>query len=362
VVSITHVGQPYLFTVSALRDARPDAAADQAAYDVLTSLYPAAKSSLDQLLATELSAIPNSQRKRDGIRVGARVAQLLIGLCAADGSAATPPPFTAGTQPGDYRPTPPNFPAPVFTNWGSITPFLLTSGEQFRPPAPPPVSSPAYAGALNQVKSLGQDTSTARTTDQTSVRWQPGHGGLLRAGVRCGSPGGGSPVDVARVFGVLARLPGRTGGGQDSHGQQNPHDSGGRIGDGIRAVETGHGRLRGRRGADQHCGQACPAPAGLASARGPHAQYGRGYPSRGQPRGRRRVPGCGQDETAPGQVQGCRGEQYHGDQMPAGPGPGGRCCLLAIGAGSDDVPGHAVDHQHAIASCSSRCWRNASSA
>jgi membrane-associated phospholipid phosphatase len=169
VVSITHVGQPYLFTVPAPRDARPDAAADQAAHDVLTSLYPAAKSSLDQLLATELSAIPNSQRKRDGIRVGATVAQLLIGLRAADGSAATPPPFTAGTQPGDYRPTPPNFPAPVFTNWGSITPFLLTSGDQFRPPAPPPVSSPAYASALNHVKSLGQDTSTARTADQTTA-------------------------------------------------------------------------------------------------------------------------------------------------------------------------------------------------
>jgi len=97
VVSITHVDQPYLFTVPASRDARPDAAADQAAHDVLTSLYPAAKSSLDQLLATELSAIPNSQRKRDGIRVGATVAQLLIGLRAADGFAATPPPFTAGT-------------------------------------------------------------------------------------------------------------------------------------------------------------------------------------------------------------------------------------------------------------------------
>ena len=38
---------------------------------------------------------------------------------------------------------------------------------------------------------------------------------------------------------------------------------------------------------------------------------------------------------------------------------------LAAGAafsGSGDVPGHAVDHQYAIASCSSRCRRNASSA
>ena len=71
------VSMPNLFTVQAPRDARPDAAANQAAHDVLTSRYPAPKSGLDQLLATELSAIPNSQRKRDGIRVGATVAKLL---------------------------------------------------------------------------------------------------------------------------------------------------------------------------------------------------------------------------------------------------------------------------------------------
>ena len=169
VVSITHVGRPYLFTVAAPRDARPDAAAGQAAHDVLTSLYPAAKSSIDQVLAAELGAIPASQGKRDGIQVGADVAQLLAGLRAGDGSAATPPPFAAGTQPGDDRPTPPTFPAPVVASWGSITPFLLTSGDQFRPPAPPPVSSPAYASALSQVKSLGQDTSTARTADQSAA-------------------------------------------------------------------------------------------------------------------------------------------------------------------------------------------------
>jgi len=71
------------------------------------------------------------------------------------------------------------------------------------------------------------------------------------------------------------------------------------------------------------------ATAGLVSARGPHTQCGRG-----QPRGRRGVPGCCQGKTAPGQVQRCPGEQHHGDQIPARPGPGSRCCLLAIGAGS----------------------------
>ena len=75
----------------------------------------------------------------------------------------------AGTKPGDYRPTPPKFPAPVFTNWGSVTPFLLRSGRQFRPAPPPPVTSAAYAKALNEVKSLGQDVSTTRTADQTAA-------------------------------------------------------------------------------------------------------------------------------------------------------------------------------------------------
>src|SRR5690349_20690440 len=60
VVSITHEGQPYLFSVPAPRGARPDAAADQAAHDVLAALYPAQRSGLDQMLAGELAAIPDS--------------------------------------------------------------------------------------------------------------------------------------------------------------------------------------------------------------------------------------------------------------------------------------------------------------
>jgi len=169
VTSITHQAPPYLFSVRTPRGARPDAAADQAAHDVLTSLYPALKSGPDLLLAGELAAIPDSRGKQQGIRVGDNVAKRLIGLRSSDGSAATPPPFVAGNQPGDYRPTPPNFPAPVFTNWGSVTPFVLSSGRQFRPAPPAPITGVAYARALNQVKSLGQDSSTTRTADETTL-------------------------------------------------------------------------------------------------------------------------------------------------------------------------------------------------
>ena len=169
VTSITHRAPAYLFSVPAPRGARPDAAADQAAHDVLTALYPTSRIGPDQLLASELAAIPDSRGKQQGIRVGAIVAKRLIGIRSSDGSAATPPPFVAGNQPGEYRPTPPNFPAPVFSNWGSVTPFVLSSGRQFRPAPPPPITSVAYARALNQVKSLGQDSSTTRTADETTL-------------------------------------------------------------------------------------------------------------------------------------------------------------------------------------------------
>jgi membrane-associated phospholipid phosphatase len=169
VTSITHAGRPYLFSVRAPHDARPDAAADQAAHDVLTALYPSMKAELDTMLADELAGIADRRDERDGLRVGAAVAEKLIKLRSFDGSAATPPPFVAGNQPGDYRPTPPAFPAPVFTNWGSITPFVLNSGRQFRPGPHPPVTGAAYAMSLNEVKSLGQDSSTTRTADQTAA-------------------------------------------------------------------------------------------------------------------------------------------------------------------------------------------------
>jgi membrane-associated phospholipid phosphatase len=175
VVSITRGDHPYLFSVSASRPAWPDAAAATAGHDTLVALYPTMKATLDERLAGELAAIPDGNAKQQGIQVGHAVATRLIARRANDGSSITPPPFVPGNQPGAYRPTPPNFPAPVFVNWGKVTPFVLDNSVQFLPKAPPALSSPAYARALNEVKSLGQNTSTTRTPDQTLIAkfWAP---------------------------------------------------------------------------------------------------------------------------------------------------------------------------------------------
>ena len=176
VASITHRDRPYLFDIDASPTARPDAAADQAAHDVLVALYPSMQSAIDQKLADELATVPTGASTDAGVRVGHLAAAFMLAARADDGSAAVPPPFSLPTpSPGAYQLTPPNQPTPVFTNWGAITPFVMDAGDEFRPPAPPDLTSLTWAQAIDEVQKLGQDTSTARTADQTTAAkfWAP---------------------------------------------------------------------------------------------------------------------------------------------------------------------------------------------
>src|SRR5256885_4317548 len=102
VVSITRDAPAYVFSVNAPSGARPDAAAAQAGHDTLVALYPKWKAALDQQLASELAAIPDGAGKQQGSQVGQTVAARLIAIRANAGSAATPPPFVPGNQPGNY--------------------------------------------------------------------------------------------------------------------------------------------------------------------------------------------------------------------------------------------------------------------
>ena len=173
--AIDRTHEPYLISVRASRGASETAAADAAAYTSLVGLYPAQKSGLDTDYAVELAKVPDGSAKDKGVRAGEEVAHDLLAVRAADGSNLAAPPFVGGTSPGDYRPTPPNFAAPAFTTWGQITPFVLDRADQFRPAPPPPLTSDAYAAAINEVKSLGSVTSMTRTPEQTQTGrfWNP---------------------------------------------------------------------------------------------------------------------------------------------------------------------------------------------
>jgi membrane-associated phospholipid phosphatase len=175
VVSVTRSGQPYLVSVNASSRARPDAAAAQAGHDTLVALYPSQSMAFDQQLSSELAAIPNGVSKDQGIQVGRLVAESILATRAGDGSNVAPPALPDGALPGQYRRTPPNNAAAVFTQWPGVTPFVLNRADQFRPAPPPAITSAAYALAYNEVKSLGQNTSTSRTADETvAAKFWPG--------------------------------------------------------------------------------------------------------------------------------------------------------------------------------------------
>jgi PAP2 superfamily len=170
--------EPYLIDVHAPRDASETAAADAAAHTALVGLYPSEQTVLDVDYASELAKVADGPAKDKGVKLGEQVATDLLAIRANDGSNVTPPPFVPGTAPGDFDPSlaqPPNFPNPVFTTWGHVTPFVLDSGNQFRPAPPPALTSHAYAAAINEVQSLGSATSTTRTPEQTEIGkfWSP---------------------------------------------------------------------------------------------------------------------------------------------------------------------------------------------
>jgi hypothetical protein len=53
--------------------------------------------------------------------------------------------------------------------WGNVTTFGIPSTAAIPTPTVPALTSDEYTQAFNQVKALGEDTSTVRTTDQTEI-------------------------------------------------------------------------------------------------------------------------------------------------------------------------------------------------
>jgi PAP2 superfamily len=154
---------------STLLAASVEAAAAGAAHEVLSQLYPDQKLRLDDALTQALLKIQQPEAiEAEGVALGRRIAQQVLVQRQADGSQATVSDQVT-IQPGTWRPTPPRFQAAIGVNWSQVTPFVLAQGSQFRPVAPPKLTSRTYAQELEQVKRLGQIDSSFRTEEQTQV-------------------------------------------------------------------------------------------------------------------------------------------------------------------------------------------------
>jgi hypothetical protein len=151
------------------RDASASAAVAAAARTTLDALLPSQQPTIDAFYQSSLMQIGSGRRVQAGIQFGQRVATAVLAARAGDGANGTPPVFTPLTGPGEYQLTPPTFTPAAFTQTAHVKPFVLRRADEFRPPAPPALTSARYAQDFSEVHAMGELSSTKRTADQTAV-------------------------------------------------------------------------------------------------------------------------------------------------------------------------------------------------
>lgn len=200
--------QPYRVGDVPNASGSPIAAAAKAARDVLMARFPARAGTINTTYENYLAA--NTIDVNDaGIAVGTYVAAKLLSYRSCDGSLPIPAAFfIGGTGIGEWRPTPNAFsamnPGPYL---GQVTPFFMTRPTQFRPDAPPAITSKRYARDYNEVKLYGAKTGSLRSADQTDLAnfWGGNTFAAIYSGVRDVAANHVDNVsDSSRLFALVA--------------------------------------------------------------------------------------------------------------------------------------------------------------
>ena len=145
-----------------------EAAAAKAAHDVLVSLYPTQSEKLNTAYK-EYFAKKGLKEDDPGVAVGQRAAAGIRDFRADDGRAPNPMPaaFMGETKLPMWRAA---AAAGMASSWmGTVKPFSIQSGSQFRANPPPALTSEQYAKDYNEVKAVGAKASTTRTPEQTEL-------------------------------------------------------------------------------------------------------------------------------------------------------------------------------------------------
>lgn len=165
---ITGEYETYLSPPSPPENASPVAAAIAAAHDALKNLFPGNDVLLDDRYANSLAAHGLSPAD-PGIAFGSSAAAAILALRANDHSSQAQFDYNApgAGEPGVWIRLN-NAPA-LLPGWGNVTPFILRSGSQFRPDAPPALNSELYAKDFNEIKTIGVATGSSRSAEQSQI-------------------------------------------------------------------------------------------------------------------------------------------------------------------------------------------------
>ena len=152
-----------------------EAAAAQAAHDVLLALFPAQQANLDAKLAATLAQIPDDKRdhghrpKYWGIVAGQVVASAVLTARQND-HAFDSVPFTPLPGAGEYQFTQgcnaTNISVP---GWGNVAPFTTSDPDYFPTATRPAVTDPEWRASLEEVRAYGASNSTVRTAEQLEI-------------------------------------------------------------------------------------------------------------------------------------------------------------------------------------------------
>ena len=165
---ITGDFETYLSPPTPPQNASPEAAAIGAAHEALRNLFPGNDVLLDSRLQTSLQE--NGSSVNDpAVSYGRAVAAAILAVRANDHSAEAQFSYDAPNQgaPGVWVRLA-NAPASL-PGWGRVTPFVLRSASQFRPDAPPDLTSEQYAKDYNEIKQIGVATGSTRSTEQSNI-------------------------------------------------------------------------------------------------------------------------------------------------------------------------------------------------
>jgi hypothetical protein len=181
--AVDHRFVSYLTTQDAPTGANLEAIVAGAAFQTLINLFPNQTATINAALARNLSFIADGTAKTEGFNFGVSVGQEFLDARAHDNSTLIVP-YTPGTGAGAWQPTPAAFAPALLPNWPQVTPFTMTSGDQFRMDGPPALTSQEWADAFNETKDLGSAKSTQRTSDQTELAlfWSDGGGTVTPPG------------------------------------------------------------------------------------------------------------------------------------------------------------------------------------
>lgn len=166
---------------AAATEAELDAAAvTVASMEVLAYLYPVEANVLAQRAVLARPDVARSEGASDdavsaAIAAGKAAAEAVIAHARTDGAAdAAVWDGEIPEGPGMWFSSADPPMAPLLPRWGNVTPWLMESGDQFRPPAPPATDSPEFADALAEVRRFSDE----RTQEQQRIAeyWADGPG------------------------------------------------------------------------------------------------------------------------------------------------------------------------------------------